>query len=111
MLAFHRAIERSFVGELVGCLVNGRIREAPESPGLLHPEGLRGIGQMFILIPLVECLAFFGVRDRRTNDEKGGWHGFLRIVFSLGDPGTYHHLQIAATAEIRHTFYMPEENK
>src|SRR5215831_19962587 len=84
MLALQGAIERGFVGKLVSCLVNGRIRETPEPPGLLHPEGFRRIRQMFPLVPLVECLAFFGVCDRRTNDEEGSWHGFLRIVFLIG---------------------------
>src|SRR5689334_18507057 len=79
MLALHYAIERSFVGELISCLVNGGVREAPEPPGLLHPERFRRIRQMFGLIPLVEGLALFGIRDRRTHDEKGSCHGFLRM--------------------------------
>ena len=64
------AIERRAVGELIGRLVHRRIGVAPEPPGLLGAERLRGVGQMFVAVPGIECRTPGGIRNGGTDDEE-----------------------------------------
>ena len=51
-------LKRRQVGEFIRGLMQRGLADAPEPPGLLDAERFRGVGQMFLLVPLIECLAF-----------------------------------------------------
>src|SRR3954452_9688219 len=62
-LAAGGAVERGLVRELIGRLMHGRVRDAPEPPRLLRTEGFHGVGHVFGGVPSVERRAPGGIGD------------------------------------------------
>jgi hypothetical protein len=70
-LLLHRAVERGFIIEQVNRLMNGGMGQTPEPPRLFNAEGFYGLGQEFVLVPLIEPGTLGGIGDGGPDNKNG----------------------------------------